>query len=121
MCSKKWANPDLPGSTSLREPVWTGIWIETMLGKPVGTTMTFRPFGKVFSTARNGITAFDRVAAAVFVVVFRTIFFGAAPVTTAARDAAQTAVRIRDADMKAPSVSSKAVILTARRRRFFRP
>jgi hypothetical protein len=25
MCSKKWAKPDLPGSTSFREPVWTGI------------------------------------------------------------------------------------------------
>src|SRR5678816_2238589 len=54
MCSKKWAKPDLPGSTSLRDPVRTGIWIETMLGKPVGTTMTLRPFGSVRSTAGNG-------------------------------------------------------------------
>ena len=34
MCSKKWAKPDLPGSTSLREPVCTGICSETMFGKP---------------------------------------------------------------------------------------
>ena len=54
MCSKKWAKPDLPGSTSLREPVCTGICSETMFGKPVGTTMTFRPFGRVFSVAWNG-------------------------------------------------------------------
>ncbi len=54
MCSKKWANPDLPGSTSFREPVCTGIWSETMFGKPVGTTMTFRPFGRVFSVALKG-------------------------------------------------------------------
>jgi hypothetical protein len=38
----------------LREPVWTGIWIETMFGKPVGTTMTLRPFGRAFSCALNG-------------------------------------------------------------------
>jgi hypothetical protein len=61
MCSKKWANPDLPGSTSFRDPVFTGIWIETMLGKPVGTTMTFRPFGRVFSVAWKG-----RMSAAAF-------------------------------------------------------
>jgi len=40
MCSKKCAKPDLPGSTSLREPVSTGICNETMFGKPVGTTIT---------------------------------------------------------------------------------
>ena len=54
MCSKKWAKPDLPGSTSLRDPVWTGICSDTMFGKPVGTTMTLRPFGRVLSTASNG-------------------------------------------------------------------
>ena len=54
MCSKKWAKPDLPGSTSLREPVCTGIWSDTMFGKPVGTTITFRPFGRVLSVASNG-------------------------------------------------------------------
>src|SRR5262245_31314889 len=54
MCSKKWANPDLPGSTSLREPVCTGIWIDTRFGKPVGTTITLRPFGSVRSTALKG-------------------------------------------------------------------
>jgi hypothetical protein len=53
-CSKKCANPDLPGSTSLREPVWTGIWIVTMLGNPVGTTMTFRPLARVVSLALKG-------------------------------------------------------------------
>ncbi len=61
MCSKKWAKPDLPGSTSLRDPVWTGIWIETMLGKPVGTTMTLRPLASTFSVAlkgRIGVSAF---------------------------------------------------------------
>ena len=54
MCSKKWAKPDLPGSTSLREPVCTGICSETMFGKPVGTTMTFRPLGRVFSVGLEG-------------------------------------------------------------------
>src|SRR5262249_32740867 len=54
MCSKKWAKPDLPGSTSFRDPVCTGIWSETMFGKPVGTTMTRRPFGSVFSAAAKG-------------------------------------------------------------------
>ena len=47
MCSKKWAKPDLPGSTSLREPVCTGICSDTMFGNPVGTTITFRPLGSV--------------------------------------------------------------------------
>ncbi len=64
MCSKKCAKPDLPGSTSFREPVWTGIWSETMFGKPVGTTMTFRPFGRVFSVALKG--RMSAVAFAVF-------------------------------------------------------
>ena len=54
MCSKKCAKPDLPGSTSLREPVSTGICSETMFGKPVGTTMTTSPFGSVFVVALNG-------------------------------------------------------------------
>src|SRR2546427_1317745 len=54
MCSKKWAKPDFPGSTSLREPVCTGICTETMLGNPVGTTMTFRPLGRVLSVAVKG-------------------------------------------------------------------
>ncbi len=54
MCSKKCAKPDLPGSTSLREPVWTGICSDTMLGKPVGTTITRRPFGSVRSVASKG-------------------------------------------------------------------
>ena len=54
MCSKKCAKPDLPGSTSLREPVCTGICSETIFGKPVGTTITLRPFGSVFSLAVKG-------------------------------------------------------------------
>jgi hypothetical protein len=54
MCSKRWANPDLPGSTSFREPVFTGIWTDTIFGNPVGTTMTFSPFGSVFSAALKG-------------------------------------------------------------------
>src|SRR5476649_2723588 len=54
MCSKKWAKPDLPGSTSLREPVCTGICSETMLGKPVGTMMIFKPLARVFSVALKG-------------------------------------------------------------------
>src|SRR4249920_2594522 len=58
-CSKKWAKPDLPGSTSLREPVWTGIWMLTRFGKPVGTTMTLRPLARVVSVARNGRTSRD--------------------------------------------------------------
>jgi hypothetical protein len=63
--------------------------------------------------ARNGSTSLDRAAPTVgFAVVVRTVFFGAAPVTAAARNAAQTAAGIRDADMEAPSGSSKAVIPT---------
>ena len=54
MCSKKCAKPDLPGSTSLREPVCTGICSDTMFGNPVGTTMTTSPFGSVFVVALNG-------------------------------------------------------------------
>src|SRR5262245_56214777 len=54
MCSKKWAKPDLPGSTSLREPVITGICSDTMFGKPVGTTITLSPFASVRSLASNG-------------------------------------------------------------------
>jgi hypothetical protein len=57
MCSKKWAKPDLPGSTSLRDPVCTGMCTETRLGKPVGTTMTFSPLGSSFSVALNGSTS----------------------------------------------------------------
>ena len=54
MCSKKCAKPDLPGSTSLREPVSTGICTETMFGNPVGTTITSSPFGRVLVVALNG-------------------------------------------------------------------
>ncbi len=57
MCSKKWAKPDLPGSTSLREPVCTGIVTDTRFGKPVGTTITFRPLARVFSVALKGRTS----------------------------------------------------------------
>ena len=46
ICSKKWAKPDLPGSTSLRDPTETGICSETMSGKPVSTTMTRSPLGR---------------------------------------------------------------------------
>jgi hypothetical protein len=56
-CSKKCANPLFPGSTSLRDPVWTGIWIETMFGNPVGTTITRSPLGSVASVALNGRTS----------------------------------------------------------------
>src|ERR1700674_1878482 len=35
-----------------------------MFGNPVGTTMTFRPFASVFSTAANGKTSPDPGAAA---------------------------------------------------------
>ena len=49
MCSKKCAKPDLPGSTSLREPVCTGICSETTFGKPVGTTMTRSSLASVCS------------------------------------------------------------------------
>src|SRR6478672_9011804 len=59
MCSKKCANPVFPGSTSFRDPVCTGIWIETMFGNPVGTTMTLSPLGSVFSTAEKGRTSDD--------------------------------------------------------------
>ena len=72
MCSKKWANPDFPASNSLREPVCTGICRETMLGNPVGTTMTLRPLARVFSVAlkgstwarRSAVMATERAAAA---------------------------------------------------------
>src|SRR6185437_9737633 len=54
MCSKKCANPVLPGSTSFREPVWTGIWSDTMSGKPVSTTMTRSPLPRVVSVVGKG-------------------------------------------------------------------
>src|SRR5512140_314806 len=56
MCSKKWAKPLFPGSTSLREPVWTGICSETRLGKPVFTMIARRPLGSSRSRASKGIT-----------------------------------------------------------------
>jgi hypothetical protein len=56
-CSKKCAKPDLPGSTSLRDPAWTTIWTLTRFGNPVGTTITLRSFGSVVSVASNGRTA----------------------------------------------------------------
>ena len=59
MCSKKCAKPDLPGSTSFREPVITGTCTETMFGKPVGTISTFKPFGRVFSVTWNGRMSSD--------------------------------------------------------------
>jgi hypothetical protein len=46
MCSKKWAKPDLPGSTSLRDPVSTGICSETMFGNPVSTDHKVRVLGR---------------------------------------------------------------------------
>src|SRR4029079_14946070 len=64
MCSKKWAKPDLPGSTSLRDPVSTGICSETMFGKPVGTTITTRPLGSVVVVALNGSTSSPAALAA---------------------------------------------------------
>src|SRR5712692_10538937 len=54
MCSKKWANPVLPGSNSLRDPVWTGICTETTFGNPVRTAITFKPLASVFSTGLSG-------------------------------------------------------------------
>src|SRR5690606_1499375 len=54
MCSKKCAKPDLPGSTSLRDPVSTGICSETMFGQPVGTTITTRPFGSGLRVRSSG-------------------------------------------------------------------
>src|SRR5438552_7096230 len=78
MCSKKWAKPDLPGSTSLREPVCTGIWIETMLGNPVRTTMTFRPLPSVFSVIGKGKTS---AAPAADLGVGDRVFLGATAVT----------------------------------------
>src|SRR5262245_8960240 len=58
-CSKKCANPDFPGSNSLREPVCTGMSMLTRLGNPVGTTITLRPLASVRSVAANGITSLD--------------------------------------------------------------
>jgi hypothetical protein len=84
-----------------------------MLGNPVGTTMTLSLLPRIFSAARNGMTSADRAAAAGFAAPVRESFGPAARLTTATSDTAQTAVRIRDADMNAPSgSSSKAVILT---------
>src|SRR5206468_163373 len=71
-CSKKWAKPDLPGSISFREPVCIVVKTETTFGNPVGTMMTFRPFGSVFSVAANG-----RMGALLF-VAGALFFFGAA-------------------------------------------
>src|SRR5262245_42362079 len=61
-CSKKCANPDLPGSNSLLEPVWTGTSMLTRLGNPVGTTITFRPLGSVRSVAAKGRMSVDEEA-----------------------------------------------------------
>src|SRR5262249_17420248 len=51
---KKMSEAGFSGSNSLREPVWTGICTETTLGKPVLTTITFKPLGKVFSVGLSG-------------------------------------------------------------------
>src|SRR5512142_2029933 len=69
MCSKKCANPVFPGSTSFRDPACTGIWIETMFGNPVGTTMMRSPLGSVVSDALKGRTseAVARTGATCFV------------------------------------------------------
>jgi len=64
MCSKKCAKPVLPGSTSLREPVCTGICSDTRLGSPVGTTITLRPLASVFSRASKGRMSPAALAAA---------------------------------------------------------
>ena len=44
MCSKKWANPDFPGSISLREPARTTVQYATRPGLSNGTATTLRPF-----------------------------------------------------------------------------
>src|SRR5262245_42539041 len=58
-CSKKCANPDLPGSNSFRDPVCTGMSMLTRLGNPVGTTITLSPLASVRSVAANGMTSRD--------------------------------------------------------------
>jgi hypothetical protein len=83
MCSKKCANPDLPGSTSLREPVSTGICSDTMFGNPVGTTITFSPFGSVRSVTVKGSSASASAAVAAGWVT------GADPMTTTIATAAR--------------------------------
>src|SRR5262249_21828731 len=74
-CSKKCANPDLPGSNSFLEPVCTGMSMLTRFGKPVGTTITLRPFGSVRADAAKGMIALDEGRAA-----------GACAASTAVRD-----------------------------------
>ena len=54
MCSKKWANPLFPASTSSREPVPITIWSETMSGSPVGTTTARSPLSKSRTATSNG-------------------------------------------------------------------
>src|SRR6266540_623685 len=103
MCSKKWANPDLPGSTSLREPVCTGIWSETMLGNPVGTTMTFSPLGSLFSAALNGRMSLDDTfvaAPGLSAASLVGVFFWAIAIIGA--KASRIAARQRNRFMKSP-------------------
>src|SRR5450759_684305 len=106
MCSKKWANPDLPGSTSFREPVWTGIWTETRFGNPVGTTMTFNPFGSVFSTALNGRRSREAAGAAGFFAgVAAFVCWAVARVARGVMRARRIAARARKRVMQAsPSI-----------------
>ena len=108
MCSKKWAKPDLPGSTSFREPVFTGIWIDTMFGKPVGTTMIFSPFGRVLSEPLKGRRS--RVAgeaAGSLAAVAPATGVACCAVALAATRARRTAAGVRKRGMKASPFDSR--------------
>src|SRR5262245_56137055 len=54
MCSKKWANPDLPGSISLREPALTTAQNATRSGYGSGTVTTLRPLSRSSILYGNG-------------------------------------------------------------------
>ena len=109
MCSKKWAKPDLPGSTSLRDPVCTGICSETMFGKPVGTTITFRPFGSVFSVALNG-----RMSRAAGCAALAVVAFFCCAMRLPEKKVRRIAVRMRKRLMKTPPRGEKAQTLQCR-------
>src|SRR5437667_6183609 len=119
MCSKKCANPDLPGSTSLRDPVCTGIWSETMLGKPVSTTMTFRRFGSVFSVTGNGKMSPEGAAFLRAAGLAAVDFFW--PVAVIAVRASRIAATARNRVMKSPSLSMGRFYLRGGRREVRRP
>ena len=59
MCSKKWAKPDLPSSTSLRDPVRTTVQNEMTPGVFIGMLTRVSPLSRtvVSITGKTGCSA----------------------------------------------------------------